>query len=63
MGVTQKYLVVTCNYPARGRGVGKLMRIDKAKAVCPELVLRNGEDLTEYPTLCKLVENQKISDH
>ena len=48
MGVTQKYLVVTCNYPARGRGVGKLMRIDKAKAVCPELVLRNGEDLTEY---------------
>jgi len=26
-GVTQKYLVVTANYPARARGVGKLMGI------------------------------------
>eukprot|EP01047_Picozoa_sp_COSAG01_P029828 COSAG01_NODE_2060_length_8520_cov_4.178839_10_plen_55_part_00 len=27
LGITQKYLVVTCNYPARAFGVGKLMAI------------------------------------
>jgi len=35
VGVTQKYLVVTCNYPARARGVKKLMAITAARAVCP----------------------------
>ena len=48
VAVTQKFLVVTCNYPARAAGVGKLMRIDKAKEVCPDLVLVSGEDLTPY---------------
>ena len=47
-GVTQKYLVVTCNYPARAKGVGKLMSIEEAKSKCPGLVLRCGEDLTVF---------------
>ena len=46
MGVTQKYLIVTCNYPARATGVTKLMGIVEAKKKCPDLVLVNGEDLT-----------------
>lgn len=48
LGVTQKYLVVTCNYKARERGVTKLMGISEAKRLCPELVCVNGEDLTPY---------------
>ena len=47
-GVTQKYLVVTANYPARARGVGKLMGTAEARRRCPELVLVSGEDLTPY---------------
>ena len=46
--VTQKYIVVTCNYAARARGVGKLMLIAAARAACPELRLVPGEDLTPY---------------
>jgi nucleotidyltransferase/DNA polymerase involved in DNA repair len=48
VAVSQKNIVVTCNYPARARGVGKLMRIEEALLRCPELVLRCGEDLTSY---------------
>lgn len=48
LGVTQKYLIVTCNYPARRAGITKLMGITEAKAKCPELVLVSGEDLTPY---------------
>lgn len=48
VGVTQKYLVVTCNYQARRRGVAKLMRTTDALRRCPDLVLVNGEDLTRY---------------
>ena len=40
--------MVTCNYPARARGVTKLMGIAEAKKKCPELVLVSGEDLTRY---------------
>ena len=47
-GVQQKYIVVTCNYPARAYGVTKLMSIKEAKEKCPSLVLVNGEDLTHY---------------
>ena len=47
-GIQQKYLLVTCNYPARARGVTKLMGITEAKKKCPELVLVSGEDLTRY---------------
>ena len=48
LAVTQKFLVVTCNYPARDRGVCKLMRITEAQLKCPELELVSGEDLTPY---------------
>ena len=48
LGVTQKFLIVTCNYPARARGVSKLMSIKEAMQRCPELVTINGEDLTPY---------------
>lgn len=47
-GVTQKYLIVTSNYPARQKGVAKLMSIKEAQQKCPDLVLINGEDLTPY---------------
>ncbi|XP_030421940.1 DNA polymerase iota isoform X5 [Gopherus evgoodei] len=48
LGVQQKYLVVTCNYEARRLGIQKLMSVRDAKEKCPELVLVNGEDLTQY---------------
>nr|XP_048705785.1 DNA polymerase iota isoform X2 [Caretta caretta] len=48
LGVQQKYLVVTCNYEARKLGIQKLMSVRDAKEKCPELVLVNGEDLTQY---------------
>ena len=60
LGVRQKQIVVTCNYPARARclgarntvvlcrGVGKCMAVREALALCPELVLVCGEDLAEY---------------
>ena len=38
-GVQQKYLVVTCNYVARSLGVKKLMYIQQAKDICPDLIL------------------------
>lgn len=48
LGITQKYLIVTCNYKARARGVTKLMSISDAVQKCPELVLVDGSDLTPY---------------
>ena len=51
LAVTQKYIVVTSNYPARARGVTKLMAITDARARCPELVCVCGEDLTPYRRL------------
>ncbi|RMZ56189.1 hypothetical protein APUTEX25_002379 [Auxenochlorella protothecoides] len=48
LGVTQKYLVVTCNYVAREFGVRKLMGIQEAQRLCPNLVLASGEDLGPY---------------
>uniref|UniRef100_A0A663NE85 DNA polymerase iota n=1 Tax=Athene cunicularia TaxID=194338 RepID=A0A663NE85_ATHCN len=48
LGVQQKYIVVTCNYEARKRGVKKMMSVKDAKDKCPQLVLVNGEDLTPY---------------
>lgn len=48
LGIQQKHIVVTCNYVARERGVKKLVYISDAKKTCPDLVLVNGEDLTNY---------------
>uniref|UniRef100_A0A182J948 Uncharacterized protein n=1 Tax=Anopheles atroparvus TaxID=41427 RepID=A0A182J948_ANOAO len=46
--VKQRFCVVTSNYIARQYGVKKLQPVKEALAVCPELVLVNGEDLTKY---------------
>lgn len=48
VGVYQKHIVVTSNYLARSRGVKKCASIKAARAACPELVLRNGENLDDY---------------
>ncbi len=39
LGITQKYLVVTSNYPARKRGVTKLMNIKEAKVESERAIL------------------------
>ncbi|KAI2632413.1 DNA/RNA polymerase [Hypoxylon sp. NC1633] len=48
VGVKQKSILATCNYPARARGVKKLGLISEAQKVCPEIVILNGEDLTPF---------------
>ena len=48
LGVTQKFLVVTCNYIARKHGVTKLMSIENARKKCPDITLIDGSDLTPY---------------
>ncbi|KAH8383852.1 hypothetical protein KR009_010897 [Drosophila setifemur] len=55
--IQQKNIVVTCNYVARAKGVGKLMLITEAQRLCPDLVLVNGEDLAPYRQM-----SQKIFD-
>lgn len=47
-GIKQKYCLVTCNYPAREKGVTKGISITEAIKICPEIVVVNGEDLTHY---------------
>ena len=44
----QKSILATCNYAARARGVKKLMLVSEALRVCPDLALRNGEDLAPF---------------
>ncbi|PHH73203.1 hypothetical protein CDD82_5609 [Ophiocordyceps australis] len=53
LGVRQKNILATCNYPARRRGVAKLMLVSEAKRLCPELVLVDGEDLTPFRDVSK----------
>ena len=48
VGITQKSLLATTSYEARARGVTKLMSIKKAKELVPEMILVDGEDLTNY---------------
>lgn len=55
VGVTQKFLVVTCNYEARKIGVPKMSSISKARSICPEIILINGEDLTPYRAASKKI--------
>ncbi|GFR42034.1 hypothetical protein Agub_g2851, partial [Astrephomene gubernaculifera] len=55
LGVTQKYLIVTCNYLARAAGVTKLMNTRDALARCPHLVLVPGEDLGPYRQASKAI--------
>ena len=45
LAIQQKQIIVTCNYPARARGLYKLQTVKEAKRVCPEVVIVLGEDL------------------
>ncbi|KAF4332350.1 DNA polymerase iota subunit [Fusarium beomiforme] len=55
LGVKQKNCLATCNYNARARGLTKLMSVSEAKRVCPELVLVDGEDLTPFRDMSKVL--------
>tara|TARA_R110002050_G_scaffold215463_1_gene351555 strand:- start:1727 stop:2572 length:846 start_codon:yes stop_codon:yes gene_type:complete len=48
LAVTQKHIIATCNYPARKFGLSKLMLIEDAVSMCPEITLVSGEDLTRF---------------
>ncbi|EZA59135.1 hypothetical protein DMN91_008352 [Ooceraea biroi] len=48
LGVQQKNIVVTSNYLAREFEIKKCMPVQEALKLCPQLVLVNGEDLTNY---------------
>ena len=62
LGIQQKNIVVTCNYVARARGVGKCVSVRDAVAACPELVLVNGEDLARYRRVSAAV-HQTLASH
>lgn len=57
LGIKQKNILATCNYNARAKGVGKLMLITEAKKICPDLVLVDGEDLTPFRDMSKILYN------
>lgn len=57
VGVTQKYLLVTCNYVARSFGIKKMIPVAEAQRLCPDLVLVNGEDLTPYRHMSNEIHN------
>ncbi|XP_053992465.1 DNA polymerase iota-like [Hylaeus volcanicus] len=48
VAVYQKNYVVTSNYAARDLHVYKGSSVREAKEICPQLILKNGEDLTNY---------------
>lgn len=53
----QKNILATCNYNARKLGVKKLMLISEAKKICNDLVLVDGEDLTPFRDVSKIIFN------
>ena len=55
LGIQQKQIIVTCNYPARDRGLHKLQLVSEAKKLCPDLVIRNGENLTPFRETSKIL--------
>jgi DNA polymerase iota len=57
VGVKQKNILATCNYVARRYGVNKLMLISEAKKICPDLVIVEGEDLTPFRDMSKVLFN------
>ncbi|UKZ54705.1 hypothetical protein TrVGV298_008517 [Trichoderma virens] len=57
VGVKQKNILATCNYNARRHNVKKLMLISEAKKICPDLVLVDGEDLTPFRDMSKILFN------
>lgn len=54
-GIKQGLNIVTCNYLARDKGVGKWVPISDSIKKCPELVIVNGEDLTNYKVYSKRI--------
>ena len=54
-GVQQGVNIVTCNYIARSFGVKKWRPIKESLALCPDLVLVNGEDLSSYKIYSKKI--------
>ncbi|KUJ18255.1 DNA/RNA polymerase [Mollisia scopiformis] len=48
LAVQQKQIIVTCNYEARRRGLGKLQLITEAKKICPDVVIVLGEELGRF---------------
>lgn len=63
LGIQQKNCLVTCNYLARARGIRKLMSIQEAQQLCPELVLVRGEDLTPYRQMSSRVFEHITRQH
>lgn len=57
VGIQQKNIVVTCNYVAREYGIKKLMLLSDAMRLCPDMVLVNGEDLTNYRLMSNRIFN------
>ncbi|KAK4678491.1 hypothetical protein QC764_308130 [Podospora pseudoanserina] len=55
LGIKQKSILATCNYVARKHGVKKLMGIQEAKRLCPDLVLADGEDLSPFRDVSKQI--------
>ncbi|KAL7821467.1 DNA/RNA polymerase [Trichoderma aethiopicum] len=57
VGIKQKNILATCNYNARRRNVKKLMLVSEARKICPDLVLVDGEDLTPFRDMSKVLFN------
>lgn len=57
LGVRQKNILATCNYNARKLGVKKLMLVSEARKLCKGLVLVDGEDLSPFRDMSKILFN------
>jgi DNA polymerase iota len=59
--VQQKQIIVTCNYVARAKGLHKLQLIRDARRICPEVIIKLGEDISVFrdasKTLYKFIES------
>ncbi|GAB0134225.1 hypothetical protein EsDP_00002605 [Epichloe bromicola] len=55
LGVRQKNILATCNYNARKLGAKKLMLVSEARKLCKDLVLVDGEDLTPFRDMSKVL--------
>ena len=51
VGVQQKNLIITTTYEARACGIQKGDAVGVVKAKCPEIIIKNGEDLSYYVEL------------
>ena len=60
VGIQQKSLLATTNYKARELGVKKMMGLKEAQAICPQLILVNGEDLTHYREMSYRISGRSL---